>query len=351
VPGLVPLPAQPRGVPWPTQRWPEGSPADRLADGVDGDALSALLDFAFSQPAEMPQTNALLAVHRGRIVVERYGDEMDAATTHVSWSMAKSMLHAVCGLLVEEGRLSLDGPAGVPAWSDPKDPRHGISLRQLLEMRSGLNFLEDYTDKSEVKANVIEMLFGSGQADVAAYASDCPLAHEPGSCFSYSSGTSNIVSSLVSRALGGPDEVDAFVHERLFRPIGMRSPVLRFDDAGTWIGSSFVFATARDFARFGLLYLRGGVWAGARILASDWVDHGRHLSDPAEGETFSYGAHWWVIPGSLGSFQANGFNGQRITVVPGLDLIVVRLGVTPVEFAPRLNGWMKAMVDAFRGSA
>jgi CubicO group peptidase (beta-lactamase class C family) len=265
--------------------------------------------------------------------------------------MAKSMLHAACGLLVEEGKLSLDGPAGVEAWDDPSDPRHAITLDQLLKMRSGLDFLEDYTENSEDQANVVDMLFGPGKRAVASYAASCPLAHEPGSHYYYSSGTSNIVSSLLSRTLGPGEPVDRFVRERLFGPIGMKSPTLRFDDAGTWIGSSFVFATARDFARFGLLYLRDGIWNGARVLPQGWADYGRRLSDPAVEDAFSYGAHWWVIPGSLGIFQANGYNGQRITVVPGLDLIVVRLGVTPIAFADRLNGWMKEVVDAFRASA
>lgn len=344
---LVSLPPQPAGVPWPVREWPTGD----LAPGVDAGALDGLLDHAFSQPEEMPETNAALLVHRGRIVRERYAEGMDESTVHVSWSMAKSILHAVVGLLVEEGRLSLEGPAGVAAWSDPDDPRHAITLDQLLKMRDGLDFLEDYVEKSDARANVIEMLFGSGKQDVAAYVSRCPLAHEPGTHFSYSSGTSNIVSSLVSQVLGPGGPVERFVRERLFEPVGMKSPTLRFDEAGTWIGSSFVFATARDFARFGLLYLRGGEWNGRRILPAHWVDHGRRLSDPAVSETFSYGAHWWVIPGSLGIFQANGYNGQRITVVPGLDLIVVRLGVTPVDHALQLNGWMKQVVDAFRGSA
>jgi len=346
-PDLVPLPEQPAGVPWPAADWPTGD----LVSGVDSAALERLFDYAFSQPDELPETNAALVVHRGRIVRERYAEGMDESTTHVSWSMAKSMLHAVCGSLVAEGRLFLEGPAGVPAWSDPSDPRHAITLDQLLKMRDGLDFLEDYIDKSADQANVIEMLFGDGKQDVAGYVSRCRLAHGPGTHFAYSSGTSNIVSSLVGQLLGPGEPVERFVRERLFEPIGMKSPSLRFDEAGTWIASSFVFATARDFARFGLLYLRGGEWDGSRVLPEGWADYGRRMSDPAPDETFGYGAHWWVIPGSLGIFQANGYNGQRITIVPALDLIVVRLGVTPIAHAPVLNGWMKDVVDAFRGSA
>ncbi len=344
---LVPLPAQPAGVAWPTDEWPEG----RFAPGVDAGLVSELFEYAFSQPEELPQTNAVLVVHGGEIVAEQYAEGLDAMSTHISWSMAKSVLHALCGLLVGDGRLSLDGPAGVAAWDDASDPRHGITLDQLLKMRDGLDFLEDYVADSDTQRNVISMLFGEGKEDVAGYAAAAPLAHAPGETFYYSSGTSNIVSSLVSQILGSPQEVERTLRERLFEPVGMRSPTLRFDDAGTWIGSSFVFATARDFARFGLLYLRDGCWQGQRILPEGWVDHGRRMSDVAEAEVYSYGAHWWVVPGSLGTFYAGGYNGQRILMVPALDLVVVRLGVTPIEFAPRLNGWTKRLVDAFRGSA
>lgn len=342
----VPLPRQPAGTPWPTDDWPIGAPVA----GVAVAALEQLLDHAFSDPAELPGTRAVVVVHRGRIVAERHADGTDETTTHVSWSMAKSILHAACGLLVGDGRLALHEPAGLRSWDAPGDPRRDITVAQLLEMRSGLRFLEDYTESDEKVRNVIEMLFGRGQADVAAYAADCPLEQPPGHRFYYSSGTSNLISSRLSDLLGPGEAVERWLRERLFDPIGMKSPSLRFDDAGTWIASSFVFATARDFARFGLLYLRDGIWDGVRQLPAGWVDYGRRLSDPAPDDTFSYGAHWWVVPGRLGTFQAMGYNGQRITVVPGLDLVIVRLGVTPVEFAPRLDAWMKALVDAFRGA-
>lgn len=339
---LIALPSQLQDVPWPTDAWPEGEPVP----AVDRVALEKLLAYALAQPEEMGRTNAVLVVHRGRIVAERYAEDLDETTTHISWSMAKSVLHAVVGLLVKDERLDVSAPSGLRHWQEPGDPRQAITLDQLLKMRSGLHFVEDYVDGSAA-SNVIEMIFGSGKADVAGYAARSELEREPDSFFYYSSGTSNLVSACVSQALGG-EPVETFMRARLFEPLGMKSPSLRFDEAGTWIGSSFVFATARDFARFGLLYLRDGVWDGRRVLPEGWADYGRRMSDEAPTETFSYGAHWWVVPGSLGIFQANGYQGQRITVVPALDLIVVRLGVTPVEIAPNLNRWMRELVDAFR---
>lgn len=350
---LVPLPGQPAGVPWPTDDWPTGS----VPDGV---ALEPLLDAAMDPDGPMACTRAVVVVHRGRLVAERYGDRtdawgevtgepVDAATPLLSWSMAKSMLHAVVGMVLEEGRLDLDAPAPVPSWADG-DPRAAITLQQLLEMRDGLDFAEDYApdEDGDGVSHVIEMLFGSGEADVAGFAASRPLAHEPGSTFNYSSGTSNIVSGIVARALGGEEAYRRFLHERLFDPIGMRTADPRFDQAGTWVASSYVWATARDMARFGYLYLRDGTWDGRRLLPEGWVDHARlpRSVDPADQRL--YGAQWWVTGDDVGTFWANGYEGQSILVSPGLDLVVVRLGKSSADRYPALVEWRADVVDAFR---
>jgi len=199
---------------------------------------------------------------------------------------------------------------------------------------------------------VIEMLFGEGKAHVAAFAAAFPLEHPPGSHYSYSSGTTNIASWVVSRALEGEAEsrasvVASFLDETLFRPLGMSTATARFDAAGNWIASTFVHASARDFARFGLLYLRDGVWEGRRLLPEGWVDRARSpISWDVEDE-IHYGTHWWVHDDALGSFHASGYNGQRILLVPSLDLVVVRLGETPKPKAPALRAWLDDLVAAF----
>ncbi len=348
---LTPLPPQPDGVPWPTEAWPEGE----VPDGVE---LKPLLDRVFDDSGPLATTYAVVVIHRGRLVVERYAGQLEhfdrpaepvtAETRLLSWSMAKSMLHAVVGLLVGDGRLDLDGPAGVPEWSEPDDPRHGITLNQLLAMRDGLDFVEDYID--ERVSDVIEMLFGTGQADVAHFAADRPLAAPPGQRFNYSSGTSNIISATVARAVGAGEPYVTFLRSRLFGPIGMRSAVPEFDAAGTWVASSYVRTTARDFAKFGLLYQRDGIWEGERLLPEGWVDHGRTMRsvDPEDGP---YGAHWWGVAGdTLGTFRASGYEGQSITICPALDLIVVRLGKTPTERDSDLVAWRADMVRAFRSA-
>lgn len=340
---LTPLPPQSGEVPWPTEVWPRAE----LDGRVDRDLLDRTLDHAFAQPKSLGTTNAVVIVQGGAIVTERYADGMDAATMHVSWSMAKSMLHATVGILVRERRIDIAAAADDPAWRAPGDPRGGITIDQLLKMRSGLLFHEDYVDSHT--SHVIEMLFGAGKPDAAAYAAALPLEHEPGSVFSYSSGTSNILSALVARALGARgDAYREFLRRELWDPLGMQSADPRFDEAGHWIASSFVFATAQDFARFGLLYLRDGVWANRRILPEGWVDYARTYTGTDEETGLGYGAHWWLVPGSLGIFRCSGYNGQRITLVPPLDLVVVRLGVSPVELAPELEHFSMQLIDAFR---
>jgi CubicO group peptidase (beta-lactamase class C family) len=347
---LIALRAQPAGVPWPTTAWPEEAPPARAARALDG-----LVDAVCDDDGPLATTYAVVVVQGGAIVAERYGGQLEhfdrppdavaPETRLLSWSMAKSMLHAVVGLLVGDGVLDLDAPANVPEWADPDDPRHAITLRHLLAMRDGLDFVEDYVD--ERVSDVIEMLFGAGQDDMAHFAADRPLAAPPGTRFNYSSGTSNIVSAVVARAVGHGAPYQEYLRARLFGPIGMHSAEPELDPTGTWVASSYVRATARDFARFGLLYLRDGTWDGVRLLPQGWVDYGRTIAsvDPEDGP---YGAHWWGVEGdTYGTFRASGYEGQSITICPTHDLVVVRLGKTPAAHYPDLTRWRADVVRAF----
>ncbi len=351
---LLALPDQPSGTPWPD---PSGGSLDDWPTGEapNGVALDALLDEVCDPDGPLRQTLAVVVVHRGRVVGERYGGELfhfdrppervGPTTALISWSMAKSMLHAVVGMLVTEGAFAPGDPAPVEGWGAPGDPRRAVTLDHLLSMRDGLAWTEDYVEAAA--SDVIEMLFGTGQDDVAAYAADRPLAAEPGTRFNYSSGASNLVSGVVARVLGPGAPYRRFLADRLFGPLGMASAAPGFDEAGTWVASSYVHATARDFARFGLLYLRGGVFAGRRLVAADWVDTARRPRsvDPVDGQVHS--AHWWVPPDPFGTWAAQGYEGQSITCCPALDLLVVRLGKTPAERAPLLRQWRAKVVDAF----
>ena len=339
---LIRLAQQPAGVAWPTSQWRHAP----LPEFSQSQRLERALSYAFGPDgqASLGETHAVVVVHRGEIVLEEYAVGITPETTLRSWSVSKSILHAMLGILVREGRLDLDASVGFPQWSARDDPRRGITLRHLLHMSSGLDFVEDY---NEPTSDVQEMLFGSGQADMAAYAAARPSLHPPGTHFSYSSGDSLLLSSVLGQVVGGGREgVRDFMRQELFDPLGMSSAKPRFDAAGTFIGSSYVFATARDFARFGYLYLRDGIWAGRRILPQGWVDFARMPAPAARhGE---YGAHFWRAANSrLGVFFAEGFEGQRVMMVPALDLVIVRLGRTPPEKAAGLQAFLARLVASF----
>ena len=344
---LPPLPGQPDGVAWPTRDWPTGEPP---SDAVAA-RLAALLDEAFSPAPARPlgETHAVLVVRGGRLVVERYGAGFGPEITGRSWSMAKSITHALVGLAVGDGALDIHAPADVPAWATPGDPRAAITLDHLLRMSGGLDWNESYAP--DKPSDVIAMLWGEAAADTAAYAAAKPLAHPPGAHFSYSSGTTNIVSRCLSRAIGAEGEaMAAFMRERLFAPLGMTSAAPRIDAAGTFIGSSFCFCTARDFARFGLLYLRDGVWEGRRLLPEGWVDYARTptFQQPGGEVDGAYGAHWWLDRAGPGSFSACGFEGQHIALCPDTDVVIVRLGVTPEADQPAVRAWVEDLANVFR---
>ncbi|WP_291047375.1 serine hydrolase [Hyphomonas sp.] len=341
---LPPLPAQPPGTPWPTEDWPQAP----LDPGV-AERLQPLLDQAFSDPApaEMGETHAFLAVQGGQVVAERYWTGFDRESTHHSWSQAKSITQALVGILVREGKIDIHAPADVPEWQGADDPRRAITLDQLMRMSSGLKFAEDYVDAGV--SDVIEMLFGAGKEDVAAYAAKSPLIHPPGTVWSYSSGTSNLVARAAARAYGASGEAfGEFMTRELFKPLGMGSAQPKFDKAGTFIGSSFCYCTARDFARFGLLYLRNGVWDGQRLLPEGWADYARTPTPVPATERLGYGAHWWLGMAGPGSFSANGYEGQYTVLVPDLDLILVRNGKSPNEKKDLVMDWMGAVAGCFR---
>lgn len=335
-----PLPAQAADVPWPTRDWPIGD----LPAGLDQSRFQAHIDEGFSA---FDETHGLVIVQGGRLIYERYGEGRGPDDTCMSWSKAKSITQALVGILVKDGLIDIHARADVEEWQAPGDPRGAITLDQLLRMSSGLEFSEVYLP--DQPSDTIEMMWGSGKDDVAHYAADKPLAYPVGSYWSYSSGTTNIVARIAARAAGATgDGFNYFMKQRLFGPLGMTSPVPKFDTAGTFIGSSFCFTTPRDFARFGLLYLRDGIWEGERILPEGWVDYARTPTpQPVDAER-RYGAHWWLDLGGKGAFSANGHEGQYTVLVPDLDLIVVRHGRTSTDLKTELQTWIDDLVDMFR---
>lgn len=348
---LLPLPSQPGGLSWPTKEWSVG----QLDSRVDQGTLEKLLDHAFSQPEpeDIDRTHAVVAIQGGEIVAERYAHDATPEDTFLSWSMAKSVTNALIGILVRQGKLDISRPMPVKEWPEG-DKRRRITIDQMLRMVDGLRFREAedlggggvryYTPE---ESDVIPMLFGEGKSDVAAWAATLPYVAEPETRWNYNSGGTNLLSRLVAETVGGGEAgMRAFMKRELFDPIGMTSADPRFDEAGNFVGSSHFFASARDFARFGYLYLRNGRWDGQQILPEGWVDYSR-TSSPA-APSGCYGAQFWVIPGSLGLFECHGAGGQRITISPKLDLVIVRLGKTQPEKVGAVVGFCKQLVDTFR---
>lgn len=350
---LLPLPAHPDGLAWPTREWPRAE----LDPRVDRAALEKLLDHAFHvpEPDDVERTHSVVIVQHGAIVAERHAHDVDPDDAFLSWSMAKSITSALIGILVREERLDIGQPAVIREW-DASDPRSRITVDQMLRMVDGLRFreAEDLGGGSiryypAEESDVIPMLFGEGKADVAGFASTLPYQVEPETRWNYNSGASNLLSRLVSETLGGGrDEMLAFMRRELFDPLGMKTADPRFDEAGHFIGSSHCYCSARDFARFGYLYLRDGVWDGQRILPEGWVDYSRTSGPLSQG---IYGAHFWTIPGSLGLFYCSGMGGQRILISPKLDLVVVRVGRTAPHKVEAVVRYCKELVDAFRPTA
>lgn len=347
-----PASADPGGVPWPA--------GDALPDGplpphVDEAKLAAALAEVFSEPEGGGRrgTRAVVVVHRGRIVAERYADGFGPETPLIGWSMTKSVMAALVGIRVGQGELDLHAPAPVPEWGEAGDPRGAITLDQLLRMSSGLEFSE-LTD--DYGSDLVTMLFDRG--DAAGYAAAKPLAHEPDTDWYYSSGTSNIVSRILRASFEGDQAAYfRFPREALFDRIGMRSAVIEPDASGTFVGSSFMYATARDWARFGLLFLQDGVWLGERILPEGWVEYSTTPTPRApQGR---YGAHWWLNAGDpqdpadrpwpalpTDAFAAQGFEGQRVLVVPSRELVLVRLGQSRPESSFDTNSFAAAVLAA-----
>jgi CubicO group peptidase (beta-lactamase class C family) len=253
-----------------------------VPEGVDADALEAHLDRAFGELSadELNTTDAVVVIQGGRLVAERYrpgfGDE---TTPHRSWSMAKSFTQALVGILVAQGRLDIYEPAPVPQWEAADDPRHEITTDQLLRMASGLAWIEDYFAPD---SDTIAMLGGEGKDDMAAYAADKPLEAPPGERVRYATGTSNIVAGIIGGTVGTGDEYEAFIDEELLAPLGieLENTELGWDGAGQLIGGSVFDLTARDFARFGLLYRgvgRGTAHRSCRSRGSTTPAPPRHL--------------------------------------------------------------------------
>lgn len=325
----------PLATPAPTnQPWPMGEGGvDRTMLGVDYDALNAAIDYGFTDvnPAIPRNTNAIVVIWRGTLIAERYDEGITAATPLLSWSMAKSVTNAQLGVLYGEERIDLYGSPEVPEWQGADDPRGAITVDEMLRMSSGLKFDETYA----VGTDVTRML--SQEPSAAAFAAAKPLIHEPGEVWSYSSGTANILARLIEQVTGGTTQDNyEFAQRELFWPLHAYSFQQEADPSGAFIGSSYVYATARDWARLGQLFLQNGEWEGQQLLPRGWVGYTR--TPTPNNPHRSYGAHFWLnaepVDGTdprwpsapRDTYYMSGFQGQYVVIIPSQDLVIVRLG-------------------------
>ena len=314
--------------------WPDGdSVSGEVPDGVDQQALKEAVNSAFVDVSDTPfRTRAVVVVYDGCIVAERYAPGNTENTPLLGWSMTKSVTNALVGILVRQGKLHLKDTGLMPAWRNENDPRKDITLDQLLRMSSGLEFVEQYEDNVTSDVNI--MLFT--KYSTSDYAADKPLAADPDTKWSYSSGTTNILARIAREASRlSQSEWFRFPGKELFDKIGMNSAVIEPDPSGNFVGSSYMYATARDWARFGLLYLNDGIWHNERILPDGWVQYSTTPTVyAAPGK--AYGAQFWLnfpnpnprlpyLPDD--AFMALGHETQAVVVIPSRKTVIVRLGL------------------------
>jgi len=319
--------------------WPEG---ERVAAANNGKLAPLLADEALAGP----EMRAIVVVHNGRIVAERYGDGFDARTPLLGWSMTKTVNAALVGRVMLSGKLNFDDAKLFAAWHG--DGRAAITLADLLGMESGLAFKEDYG----AVADVTRMLYLD--PDMVTLPVNAALQDKPGQRFRYSSGTAVLLSRIWMDRLGDPQSAFDYPRDALFGPLGMSSAVLEVDARGTFAGSSYLYATARDWARFGQFLIQDGVWNGQRLLPEGFVATMRTPTQSSGGK-YTQAQAWLAAPGGDLSaaaglpgdtFWLEGHDGQSVAIVPSAGLIVVRMGLTPSRLGYRPQVLVKQIVGA-----
>jgi len=326
---MPPAPGDPATIPWPDGDLSEDS---AVPYGIDPVALAAASDWAFDRESPEQVTLSLIVIHKGKIIHERYAPGVDVTTKTRTWSTAKSIAVTLIGMLVDEGRMSLDDPLGfdwLPQAASPDtDPRSAITLRHVLNMSSGL-----YT----VDNRGMEYVTGSGLAYWAGASSvngarNRGLIREPGTYWDYENYDTILAVYAMKLALGDAKKYLEYPRKALFDPIGMRNTLVSADRFGDFILSSQVYTTARDLARFGLLYLQNGMWNDKRLLSEEWIEFVRTPAPSTAEQGNFYGGQWWLVPDDRtdvpsDAYSTAGNRGQYVIVVPSHDVVIVRRGL------------------------
>jgi len=325
--------------------WPDGDlKKDTVYSEIDTAKLKLAIEDAFDNSSEYKKkTAAVVVIYKGELIAEKYDKALGISqdTRIWGWSMSKSIMNAMAGVLTKQGKLDVNAVAPVPQWLN--DRRRDITINDLMHMSSGLKWDEDYSDVS----SATNMLYRS--ADCYKVAIDVPYQKKPGTEWKYSSGTSNILSGIMRTLIGNDQVYHEFPYREILNKIGISSMIFETDAAGNFVGSSYSYATARDWARFGLLYYYDGIWKGDTILPKGWVNYTRTPATASKGE---YGAQFWLnrskklpdVPEDM--YSCNGHRGQRIFIIPSRNLVVVRLGFSETGFDH--NEFLKGILVAIK---
>ncbi|HAH23679.1 MAG TPA: hypothetical protein DCL77_07970 [Prolixibacteraceae bacterium] len=307
-----------------TIAWPMGNRLLNSNTGIDQVKLTQVTHKLITENGYGGHAFAFMVIHKGIPVAESYRPEFNPKTRFLSWSMAKSFTNALVGIMVNEGKLNILEPVNLPEWNN--DDRRQITLNHLMQMQSGLQWNEDYGTRSDVTV----MLYC--EKDFARYTFNRLLQFPTGTFWNYSSGSANVINYVIRKTLNNDSLYYSFANSALFNKIGMGDAVFEVDPSGTQVGSSYIYATARDYARFGLLYLQDGIFNGQRILPEGWV---KYTTTPASHSKGEYGSLFWLnsakhypsAPQDM--YSCNGHDGQRIFIIPSKELVVVVLGYSP----------------------
>jgi CubicO group peptidase (beta-lactamase class C family) len=306
-----------------------GVASDAAFTNIDYKQLQTAVAQAFVEDNEEFQKNtrAVVVLYKDQLIAEEYGADFNKNTPFLGWSMAKSLLATVVGVLEYQKKIDIHKPVvgllNLKNWE--KDGRSKITTDHLLKMASGLDWEEDYTKISDAT----KMLFL--ERDMTKTQMQKELKHEPGTHFNYSSGTTNLISGILRSQFKTHQAYLDFPYTKLIDKIGMHSMLFETDMEGNYVGSSYAWATARDWAKLGLLYLHKGVWNGTQIFSESWA---AYVAKPTKSSHYSYGSHFRTttlddfpnVPNDM--YFAYGYHGQFTIVIPSMDLVVVRLGLT-----------------------
>ncbi|MFZ2430760.1 MAG: serine hydrolase [Lutibacter sp.] len=330
-----------RSLPYPYGNSPE---KDSIFNDINYDVLNMAVENAFDCEGyeQKNRTRAVVVLYKDQVVAEKYAKGFSRETKLLGWSMTKSITSAVLGVLEKQGKISLSQNKLFQEWEN--DDRSKITLNNLLQMNSGLEWTEDYNTISDVT----KMLFL--EPDMTKPQLYKPLIGQPNNSWNYSSGTTNLLSGFIRNQFKTHQEYLDFWYAELVDKIGMNSMVIETDLAGNYVGSSYSWATARDWAKFGLLYLRKGNWNGEQVLNESWV---KYAATPTNGSNGEYGAHFWLnaggkypnVPKDL--YSCNGYQGQHVFIIPSKDLVIVRFGLAEnPEFD--VNIFLSEVLDAIK---